>query len=138
MRSPDDSWADDGRDDCDSEWSDSGYDDPLEPEDWTDLHSELLVTLYHTLRDEGHLTGILDHCSLHELTGACYKWSTSPSEPSGVRHTGDEVEKNFLAGLWKTCSAFRNVEKDFLRYLDENSFLHFCGAVSSQMTVVQV
>jgi hypothetical protein len=127
------SWVDDG-DEYDTDASDDSRLLPPHPEDWQDCYSELLVEIYHMLRDEGHLTGVLDRCSLNDLAYACYSWSTGIGVPvlqSTKSPLTDVPLKNYTWGLWKTLESYRDAEPEFLRFLDKDSFLVFCDRVSS-------
>lgn len=124
----------DEHEDYDSDNSDESRLLPPHPEDWQDYYSELLVEVYHVLKDEAHLTGILDKCQLNDLAEACYAWSTGIGVPilnSNEPTTNDPTAQEFASGLWKTIDGFRNAEPEFLRFLDQASFLLFCDRVSA-------
>ncbi len=54
-----------------------------DPEEWTDYHSEFLVTLYHQLQDKVAEMGVpvLDRCTFHDFATFCHSFSSGHKPP---------------------------------------------------------
>lgn len=116
------SWADDDFEEAEPDADESQVnDEPPDLQQWTDEHSEELVTVYHKLKDETYLTGVLSNCSLNDMCHAIYHWTWL-----GPMYEDMPYEDASRLSLGIIHSLYSEVTRSGFAIASLEEFTHFC------------
>lgn len=120
-------WADEDDEEYETEVELPTFDTAPDPQEWMDRNSTELIDTYHKLKDEAHLTGVLQSCDVNDFCHACYTWACFG--PVLIEHTKDEqvrdsVTRHHIDGLYKTF--IKCIESTVARGVTFDDFVAFC------------